>query len=267
MRLMKSTPFILFSLLLAPAFAKADNLVNYFQNKSGCFILYNVSEAKTVERYNPTHCATRVSADSTFKIALSLMAFDQNIISSKTVFGWNGNKKALPQWNHNQTPKTWLQYSVVWVSQGLTPQLGLSKIKKYLDNFKYGNQDFSGTPRKQDGLTQAWLSNSLKISADEQLDFLKRFITRDLNVSQESIELTKQNLFLEKLTNGWKLYGKTGSGHAQNKMTEGWFVGFVEKEKQKYIFVTNFTSLNETDKPEPGGSIAKTITIKLLGLL
>lgn len=263
MKLMRLMVFVLFCLFFTPAFAKTNNVANYFQNKSGCFILYDVFKEKVIEKYNPKRCATRIAADSTFKIALSLMAFDQNLISSKTVFKWDGQEKGLPQWDHNQTPKTWLTYSAVWVSQELTPQLGLIKIKKYLDDFKYGNQDFSGTPGKDDGLTQAWLSNSLKISGNEQFAFLKRFMDRDLKVSKKSIELTSHNMFLQKLANGWLLYGKTGSGRDASDMTEGWFVGFIEKEKQKYIFVTNFTSLNKADVVEVGGLIAKDITMKI----
>jgi len=47
-------------------------------------------------------------------------------------------------------------------------------------------------------------------------------------------------------------------------MTEGWFVGFIEKDKQKYIFVTNFMSLNKADKVEAAGLTAKAITLTIL---
>ena len=51
-------------------------------------------------------------------------------------------------------------------------------------------------------------------------------------------------MFQEKLKNGWKLYGKTGNGTRLDINGEkisgqqlGWFVGFVEKNRQKVAFV------------------------------
>ena len=88
------------------------------------------------------------------------MALDQDIISSDTVFEWDGQNGFLQEWDYDQTPKTWLEYSVVWVSQAITLEIGLTAINQYLDDFKYGNQDFSGTPGQDDGLTGAWLSSS-----------------------------------------------------------------------------------------------------------
>ena len=60
------------------------------------------------------------------------MAFDADIIIDKTIFKWDGKTKStLPGWNQDQTPASWQKYSVIWVSQQITPQLGLDKIKKY----------------------------------------------------------------------------------------------------------------------------------------
>lgn len=249
--------------------ALADNnpIASAFANKDGCFILYDLNQQKIVNKYNSKHCAKRVAVDSTFKIALSLMSFEQGIITQKTSFKWDGKKRGIEQWNQDQTPQRWLRYSVVWVSQQLTPQLGMQKIKDYLKAFDYGNQDFSGTPGKNDGLTQAWLSNSLKISADEQLQFLTRLLSHQLPVTKAAVDNTKENLFLETLSNGWRLYGKTGSGHSPDNKVEGWFVGFIQKPTQVYVFVTNFTSLTQNVTQRYGGLIARDNTIKFLQTL
>lgn len=50
-----------------------------------------------------------------------------------------------------------MQFSVVWVSQEITQKIGLNKIKNYLKDFDYGNQDFSGDKERNNGLTEAWL--------------------------------------------------------------------------------------------------------------
>ncbi len=52
--------------------------------------------------------------------------------------------------------------------------------------------------------------------------------------------MTKSILFIDELSGGWKLYGKTGLGsiHRQNLQT-GWFVGWVEKDQNVLIFAYN----------------------------
>ncbi|MDI9819144.1 MULTISPECIES: class D beta-lactamase [unclassified Legionella] len=251
-----------------------------FKNYNGCFILYNVNQHKIVSEYNPdNYCHQRIAPDSTFKIPLSLMAFNQGIITQNTLFKWQGKKEDLAEWNQDQTPQSWLKYSVVWVSQALTPQLGYARIKHYLAGFDYGNQDFSGDPGKNNGLSHAWLSSSLKISAIEQLHFLNAMLSRELPVSNEAVEHTRKNLYQGKLSNGAAYYGKTGSGrHGYNEretnpsmLRDGWFVGFIEDGSQRYIFVSNLTdkairaTLDESGSLKPHGSqILKPITLKLL---
>jgi beta-lactamase class D/beta-lactamase class D OXA-1 len=204
-------------------------------------------------------------------VALSLMVFDQKLITQKTVFKWDGENRGLALWNQNQTPYTWLKNSVVWVSQELTPQLGMSKIKWYLARFYYGNQDFSGDPGKYNGLTHAWLSSSLKISANEQLHFLKLLATNRLPVSLKAMGNTKTNMYLETSSNGWKLYGKTGAGDwvcrkdgVHNKSQDGWFIGYVKKKETIYLFVANITNFQKHEVAESDGTEVKNITKTIL---
>ncbi len=254
------------------------NISQYFTDKNGCFILYDMNTHQTVVKYNAKRCAQRIPPDSTFKIALSLMAFDQKIINNDTVFKWDGKSRWLKNWNQDQTPRSWMQYSVVWVSQLLTPQLGISTIKDYLQKFNYGNQDFSGDPGKNNGLTNAWLNSSLTISADEQLLFLVNMFTYKLPVSHAAVTHTFNNMYIENnptidislygtqfdvLKNNWQLYGKTGSSGATSPR-DGWFEGIVINGSQKYIFVTNFSDTKRVSDTISGGGTAKEITIKLL---
>ncbi|MDR3503954.1 MAG: penicillin-binding transpeptidase domain-containing protein [Legionella sp.] len=142
-----------------------------------------------------------------------------------------------------------MKYSVVWVSQQITPQLGFARIKGYLADFNYGNQDFSGDAGKNNGLQYAWLSSSLEISALEQLNFLNAMLSDKLHVNKKALINTKRNLYQGKLDNGADYYGKTGSGrHGHNErevnpslLRDGWFVGFIEMGSQQYIFVSNLT--------------------------
>src|SRR3989442_15322571 len=62
-----------------------------------------------------------------------------------------------------------MRNSVVWYFQRIAEKLGMARERDYLKRFDYGNADPSS------GLTTFWLGQSLMISPDEQLRFLRRF--------------------------------------------------------------------------------------------
>lgn len=272
------TALFLAAAMLNTANAKVITREEYdqlFKDYRACFILYNIKEHKIISEYNPNNrCQERISPNSTFKIPLSLIAFNQGLINQQTVFKWDGHHASIAEHNQDQTPASWLKYSVLWVSQQLTPQLGNARIKHYLAGFNYGNQDFSG------GITQAWLSNSLKISAIEQLQFLNTMLNDELPINPTAFDNTKMNLYLGKLDHGADYYGKTGSGrHGRNAeeaknslLRDGWFVGFIEKNKQTYIFVSNLTDKKPQATIDPadsnlkpyGSQVLKPIVMKIL---
>ncbi|EFO3019116.1 class D beta-lactamase, partial [Shigella flexneri] len=119
----------------------------------------------------------------------------------------------------------------------------LNKIKNYLKDFDYGNQDFSGDKERNNGLTEAWLESSLKISPEEQIQFLRKIINHNLPVKNSAIENTIENMYLQDLDNSTKLYGKTGAGFTANRtLQNGWFEGFIiSKSGHKYVFVSALT--------------------------
>lgn len=237
----------------------------YFVGKNACLIIYDLKKGEIIERYNPVRCDADISPESTFKIPLSLMAFDQHVINEKTQFKWDGQDKGMAQWNHDQSPASWIQNSVVWVSQLITPQLGMAKITHYLHAFGFGNADFSGDAGSENGLTYAWLDSSLKVSAGQEIQFLFRLLKNQLPVNKNAIDQTKQNMYLTTSPNGWKLYGKTGSSNFDNtKRPTGWFVGYTQKGDETYLFVLNFTDRAMPKKPYAGGLKAKQIAQTIL---
>ena len=114
-------------------------------------------------------------------------------------------------WKKPHDPKNWISNSCVWYSQVLTKKMGLKNFKAYVERLQYGNQDISGDLGKNNGLTNCWLSSSLKISPMEQLDFLGKLIRDNLPVTKNAHHYTKKLLFSEKL-GGWDLFTKTGAG-------------------------------------------------------
>jgi len=111
---------------------------------------------------------------STFKIPLSLMGFDSGILVDEMHPVWpfkEGYVDWRSAWRKNHNPSTWIKESCVWYSQILTKKLGMKKFQDYVTQFSYGNMDLSGDKGKNNGLTNAWLSSSLKISSIQQVAF------------------------------------------------------------------------------------------------
>jgi len=155
-------------------------------------------------------------------------------------------------WKQTTTPRTWLRDSVVWYSQVLTRKLGAARLQGYVDKLAYANRDLSGEPGRNDGLTTAWLSSSLRISATEQVEFVRRMIRTQLPVSRTAIDRTMA-LMPVAVTGGWRVSGKTGTGFERRadgrndpERQVGWFVGWATHEGRTVVFVR----LLEDQQPE-----------------
>ena len=191
-------------------------------------------------------CDQRMSPASTFKIAISLMGFDSGILTSSDSPEWpfkEGYIDWRPEWRQPTTPESWLRYSVVWYSQQITRKLGADRFAAYVQGFGYGNEDVSGAPGKNNGLTHAWLSSSLQISPEEQVGFLTRMLEGKLPIAPSAVSETRTILDYGEQPAGWTVFGKTGSGlpFAEDGtllkgQPFGWYVGWVEKGDRKIVF-------------------------------
>lgn len=191
-------------------------------------------------------CQTRYPPQSTFKLAIALMGFEAGILQDElhpVIPFKKGYPDYVESWKHSQEPTSWIKNSCVWYSQFITKKLGIGKFKKYLKQFNYGNQDTSGTVHKPNGLADAWITSSLKISPEEQIVFLENFLNQNLGLTKQTTSYSRNLFFLEDFKNGWKLYGKTGTGDLLNpdgsnnrEFERGWFIGWVEKNNERIIF-------------------------------
>jgi len=237
---MKTAILILIILVLAPLWR-----LNNGQASESCFIAQVAGPQGKILQLTG-NCDAPYTPQSTFKIVLSLIGFEEKILESTIAPIWYLPKGVDPYINvcknaHN--PATWMRDSCFWYSQILTSKLGMQKFQSYLKQFSYGNQDLSG------GLTKAWVSSSLKISPKEQIIFLNKMVEQQLGLSKASYEKTKQLIFIQELAGGWKLYGKTGNGRHLGAQLDkngkplvlqhGWFIGYMEKDEHKVLFVNH----------------------------
>jgi beta-lactamase class D len=219
----------------------AQDLSPFFQNTTGAFVLYDLNNRRYI-RYNDERCRERFNPKSTFKIPNSLVGLETGVIKDADfVIHWdrqkyppqdNWNTEPFVHWAQDHTLRSAIKYSVVWYYRELALRVGLRRMKKFLSAFNYGDQKISGR------VDEFWLDNSLKISADEQVEFLKTFYAGKLPVSNRSVDIVKDILLLEQ-TPTYRLSGKTGGGSIAEGRIIGWFVGYVETGGNVYFFATN----------------------------
>ena len=215
--------------------ADAENqpdLEKYFQDfEAGAFVLYDQG-ADQYTRYNPDRCAERFLPASTFKIMNSLIGLESGVIPDQNyVIEWDGTHYDVVEWNQDHTLKTAFQVSAVWYYQELARRVGRERMQQYIDAVRYGNQDISGQ------IDTFWLEGGLRISPDEQVEFLKRLYAGDLPFSERSMDIVRDIMVIEQ-TDEYTFSGKTGTA-LRVASPVGWFVGYLETSDNVYFFATN----------------------------
>ncbi len=228
---------------------------------TGCIAIYDLKQAKFID-YNPDRCAQRFIPASTFKIFNSLVGLETKIIPDENhVIQWNGVVHPIESWNYDQSMKDAMKNSTVWYFQEVARKIGEEKMQQYLNLLSYGNRRMGST------IDSFWLNGDLRISCDEQIEFIKNLRTEQLPVSKRAMRIVKNILVLDS-TSTYKLSGKTGWGIMQDETTEGkrlnigWFVGYVEKGSDAYFFATNIQSPDPA--PENFAEARKKITENIL---
>jgi len=241
------------------------DLAPLFGDVRGTFVLLNLRTGERVV-HDAERARTGFIPASTFKIPNTLIALETGVASGPD-FALAWDSVAAPRqewwpssWAKDHTLRTALRASVVWFYQELARRIGEERMREYVERFGYGNRDISG------GIDQFWLTGGLRISAEEQVDFLRRFLRGELGVSETSASLVKELLVLEE-TPAYRLSGKTGwAGLGEADAPDiGWLVGWLERGEDVYVYALNI----DIEKPEDVAArvrIAKAILTEL-GLL
>lgn len=237
---------LLFSIsLFAYAWEENPKICALFakEKMQGTFLLYDVKKEKFVG-CDEVRARTRYTPASTFKIANSLIGLWSGAVEDvDTVLPYTGDANPFMQsWKRDMGLREAIAMSNVPIYQELARRIGLERMREGVAKLGYGNQNI-GTK-----VERFWLDGPLEISALEQVLFLAKLADKTLPFSEKTLQSVQRILLLEEKS-GIKLYGKTGWQNAPFEGV-GWFVGWVESERETYTFALNIDMRNASDAPK-----------------
>ncbi|MGP1665846.1 MAG: penicillin-binding transpeptidase domain-containing protein, partial [Rhodanobacter sp.] len=196
----------------------------------------------------PTH-------DDTAYASAALVALDTGAVTDEyEVIRWDGKPRGIesgliPQWNRDQTLASGLRYSTVWLYQILARRAGAAKMQQWIDRVDYGNRDIGG------GIDQFWLTGKLRISAREQIDFLRRLADGQLPFSARAQEAVRRISVIESAPH-YVMHAKTGWAGSRTRQDPagkagsdiGWYVGWLEADGRRWFFALNIDMRQPADQ-------------------
>ncbi len=208
---------------------------------------YNVKGTMLIESldgkeryvYNEARAKTPLLPASTFKIPNTLIALQEGVVDAQSIIVWDGVERSIKAWNQDQTLSSAFKSSCVWCYQKFARGIGLEKYDAYLQKLHYGNA------KTGDNVERFWLDGALRISAYEQIAFLKKLYQDELPFAQTHLDTLKA-IMVDEQTATYTLRAKTGWAVPKEAEHHGWYVGYVEGSKGVYFFATNLlTPLSE----------------------
>jgi beta-lactamase class D len=221
------------------------------QGVRGAFVLYEpgfnrysvLDEARARHRYLPA---------STFKIPNALVGLEAGSIRDENeVFKWDGKPKTRKALERDHTLNSGMADSVVWMFQEVAKRTGKARMREWLERFDYGNKDIGG------GIELFWLQGALRISAFEQVEFLRKLEEGRLPVSARSRRLVRNALRIEEAP-GYTLYAKTGTT-GPVKEPVSWWVGWIEEEGRPVAYFAMNLTPTKSSRPSDRYVISRAI--------
>ena len=205
----------------------------------GTFVVYEPQRDRYLV-FNEARARQRFLPASTFKIPNALIGLEVGSIRDQhEVFRWDGKPKLRRVWERDHTLDTGMRESVVWMFQEVARRTGRSRMKQWLAKLEYGNQDTGGA------IDNFWLQGGLRVSAMEQVEFLRRLRENRLPVGQRAGRLVRNALVFER-TPEYTIYAKTGTTGTV-KEPVAWWVGWIERGgRPTAYFAMNLTPLAKT---------------------
>ncbi len=141
--------------------------------------------------------------------------------------------------NHN--PSSWVSFDSTTYYQNLIAKIGRGDILKTIDSLHYGKGQVSAN------MNQFWMDQSLRITADEQLGFIKKLYFNELLFQKRSQEIARKIILKEDNANYRLSYIMATDTTQLSSTTKNasWMIGYVEENKHPYFFVFNTNSLQK----------------------
>ena len=206
---------------------------------SACFELAD-NNHDMIYIYNLQRASKRFSPASTFKIMNSLIALETNVaLDENLIIPWDGVARR-PEWDKDMNLREAFKVSCVPYYQALARKIGKVDMQKWIDTVRYGNK------RTGPNVDDFWLNDTLQITPDEQVGFIKKLYFDKLPFAQRSQRIVR-SLMLQEDSTHYKLYYKTGTQmplRNNKKVILAWIVGFVEKRETQIGVVTKKEETN-----------------------
>lgn len=152
---------------------------------TGSFVLYDQNADKYLF-YHPSQFKETFTPASTFKICNALIGLETNVIPDENfIIHWDSIPRN-PVWDKDHDLQSAYKNSTVWYFQEIAKQVGGNRMKFWLDKTNYGNTDTTG------GIDKFWLEGGLRISPEQQIDFLKKLHDNKLPFSERTANIVKK---------------------------------------------------------------------------
>lgn len=225
------------------------NFEQHFQDLGieGSILIYDLNNDQ-VNQHNPERNETAFLPASTFKIPNSLISLETGVIPNElAVLTWDGIERMVPEWNRDLNMKEAFRLSAVWFYQVLARRVGHTQMQQWVEQINYGNNNI-GTAEDIDHF---WLDGALRITPQQQIEFLRRLYQNELPASERSLSIVKTIMIAEQ-TPDYTLRAKTGwAGFGEpDQPQNGWYVGYLEQNDNVYFFATNTDIRTDADAPK-----------------
>ncbi|MCW7753407.1 class D beta-lactamase [Desulfobotulus sp. H1] len=210
------------------------------RNIAGTLVISS-QDGETVYVHNNERARTPCLPASTFKVLHTLIAMEEGVVADeREMLPWDGKHRGPASWNRDQSMETAFALSCVWFFQRLAERMDPEIYADYLKKTGYGNAQAGPDVRS------FWLDGDLRISAMEQIDFLKGFHARRYPFNMASYDLVERLMLVDQ---GETAIIRAKTGWVQKGQPEiGWYVGYVETSDNVWFFAMNM------DIHQPGES-------------
>jgi beta-lactamase class D len=205
--------------------------------KKACIMIRD-NNHEAVDIYNKERCLERFTPASTFKVMGALIGLETAVAPDETfVIPWDGIVRR-DTCSRDMNMRDAFRISCYNYFKGIADKVGQKTLQSYLDTVNYGNKELGKE------FDAAWINGTLKISADEQVGFIKRLYFNELPFSERSHRIVRSMMVWED-NEQYKLSYKTGTGEVDSNTYIYWIVGYVEriehvKENEKSMNKANF---------------------------